>query len=110
MANQKERRATPRTASTRNAASTAASRNAAYAPDPRNAANTPDSRDTASAAAPRTAASAKTAMSNEEIYRLIAETAYFKAKARGFEPGGEVQDWIEAEAEIRQRIDKGNGR
>jgi len=45
-------------------------------------------------------------MSNEEIYQLIAETAYFKAKARGFEPGGEVQDWIEAEAEVRQRIEK----
>ena len=46
------------------------------------------------------------AMSNEEIYRLIAETAYFKAKARGFQPGGEVQDWIEAEAEVRQRIER----
>ena len=45
-------------------------------------------------------------MSNEEIYQLIAEAAYFKAKARGFEPGGEVQDWIEAEAEVRQRIEK----
>jgi len=92
MANQKERRAAPRTAG------------------PRNAANTPEARNAASPAAPRTAANTKTSMSNEEIYRLIAETAYFKAKARGFEPGGEVQDWIEAEAEIRQRIDKGNGR
>jgi hypothetical protein len=50
-------------------------------------------------------------MANQkEIYRLIAETAYFKARARGFEPGGEVQDWIEAEAEIRQRIDNGGAR
>jgi hypothetical protein len=83
MANQKEkeRRAAPRTTAPRNAA----------------AANT---------TAPRPAANAKTP-SNEEIYRLIAETAYFKAKARGFEPGGEIQDWIEAEAEIRHRIEKG---
>jgi hypothetical protein len=52
--------------------------------------------------------SGKPSMSNEEIYQLIAETAYFKAKARGFEPGGEVQDWIEAEAEVRNRL--GNNR
>jgi len=37
---------------------------------------------------------------------MIAETAYFKAKARGFEPGGEIQDWIEAETEVRHRIEK----
>jgi hypothetical protein len=43
-------------------------------------------------------------LSPEQIYRLIQETAYFKAKARGFAPGREVQDWIEAEAEVRQRI------
>ena len=40
----------------------------------------------------------------EEVYRLIQESAYFKAKARGFAPGHEVQDWIEAEAEVRQRL------
>ena len=41
----------------------------------------------------------------EEVYRLIQESAYFKAKERGFAPGHEVQDWIEAEAEVRQRLD-----
>jgi hypothetical protein len=45
------------------------------------------------------------AMSNEEVYRLIQETAYYKAKARGFAPGHEVQDWIEAEAEVRLRLE-----
>ena len=44
-------------------------------------------------------------LSPEEIYRLIQESAYFKAKARGFAPGHEVQDWIEAEAEVRRRLD-----
>jgi hypothetical protein len=44
-------------------------------------------------------------MSPEEVYRLIQETAYYKAKARGFAPGHEVQDWIEAEAEVRMRLD-----
>ena len=43
-------------------------------------------------------------LSPEEVYRLIQETAYFKAKQRGFAPGGEVQDWIEAEAEVRRRL------
>ena len=43
--------------------------------------------------------------SAEEVYRMIQESAYFKAKARGFEPGHEVQDWIEAEAEVRRRLD-----
>ena len=44
-------------------------------------------------------------LSPEEVYRLIQEAAYFKAKERGFAPGGEVQDWIEAEAEVRRRLE-----
>jgi hypothetical protein len=92
MASQKERRAAPRTAAPRNAAGAAAQKK------------------TASETAGRAAADAKTALSNEDIYRLIAEAAYFKATARGFEPGGEVRDWIEAEAEIRQRIESGTVR
>jgi hypothetical protein len=65
-------------------------------------------------AAPRKPAAAaakpQSSLSNEEVYQLIAETAYFKAKARGFEPGNEVQDWIEAEREIRQRIENRDAR
>ena len=45
-----------------------------------------------------------TRFSNEEIYRLIQESAYYKAQARGFETGHEVEDWIEAEAEVRRRL------
>jgi hypothetical protein len=44
-------------------------------------------------------------LSPEEVYKLIQESAYFKAKARGFEPGHEVQDWIEAEQEVRRRLE-----
>jgi Protein of unknown function (DUF2934) len=44
-------------------------------------------------------------LSPEDVYRLIQETAYFKAKQRGFAPGHEVQDWIEAEAEVRRRLE-----
>jgi hypothetical protein len=43
--------------------------------------------------------------SPEQLYRMIQETAYYKAKARNFAPGHEVQDWIEAEAEVRRRIE-----
>jgi Protein of unknown function (DUF2934) len=45
-------------------------------------------------------------LSPEEVYRLIQESAYFKAKARNFAPGHEVQDWIEAEQEVRQRLER----
>jgi hypothetical protein len=46
----------------------------------------------------------------DEMHRLIQEAAYFKAKARNFAPGHEVQDWIEAESEVRLRFDAGSRR
>lgn len=33
-------------------------------------------------------------------YSQIAECAYFKAEARGFLPGYEVEDWLSAEKEL----------
>ena len=42
--------------------------------------------------------------SPEELWKQIAEAAYYRAKARDFAPGGEVQDWIEAEAEVMHRL------
>jgi hypothetical protein len=33
----------------------------------------------------------------------IAELAYFRALNRGFEPGHEMEDWLEAEAEFERR-------
>lgn len=36
----------------------------------------------------------------EERQRLIAIAAYYRAEARGFAPGHEKQDWLDAEAEI----------
>ena len=63
--------------------------------------------DTPVVRAPEREASGNTTapLSPEEVYRLIQESAYFKAKARGFAPGHEVQDWIEAEQEVRRRLD-----
>lgn len=37
--------------------------------------------------------------SADQLFR-IAESAYYKADARGYEPGHEIQDWLEAEAEM----------
>jgi hypothetical protein len=46
--------------------------------------------------------------SNEERQRRIATAAYHRAEKRGFAPGYEVQDWLDAEAEINELI--GNAR
>ncbi len=53
---------------------------------------------------PFTGNAAQTQPSAEELWKQIAEAAYYKAKARDFAPGGEVQDWIEAEAEVMHRL------
>lgn len=39
----------------------------------------------------------------EDVRRRIEMTAYFKAKARGFQPGYELEDWLEAEREVRAK-------
>ena len=36
----------------------------------------------------------------EERWKLIAIAAYHRAERRGFVPGGELQDWVEAEKEV----------
>jgi len=36
----------------------------------------------------------------EERQQLIAQAAYFIAERRGFSPGNEIEDWLQAEAEI----------
>lgn len=35
---------------------------------------------------------------------MIAEAAYFRAEKRGFGPGGETDDWLQAEAEVDARL------
>ena len=37
--------------------------------------------------------------------RLIAELAYFAAERRGFSPGYELDDWLEAEQEVESSIE-----
>jgi hypothetical protein len=43
-------------------------------------------------------------VSEAERRRLIQEAAYLRAQRRNFEPGHEVQDWLDAEAEVRNRL------
>jgi hypothetical protein len=35
---------------------------------------------------------------------MIAEAAYYLAERRGFTPGGELQDWLDAEAQIETSL------
>ena len=35
---------------------------------------------------------------------LIAKAAYFRAENRNFEPGHELEDWLEAEAEVDAQL------
>lgn len=43
-------------------------------------------------------------VANDERCRLIAEVAYYRAQARGFAPGHELDDWLQAEAEIDRML------
>ena len=44
--------------------------------------------------------------SADEVEQQIRETAYYRAESRGFEPGKELDDWLEAEAEVRRRLNR----
>lgn len=43
-------------------------------------------------------------VAKEIRHLMIAEAAYYRAEARGFADGYELDDWLEAEAEIDQTI------
>lgn len=89
-----------------NAAKSAGAKNPVSRPTPARK-STKAAPDTPSVRAPEreTSGNSQATLSPEEVYRLIQESAYFKAKARGFAPGHEVQDWIEAEQEVRRRLE-----
>jgi hypothetical protein len=89
MADTKDRRSTPRKA-------------APATPKPDTQAAAPR-RAPAPASAPM-ASHARSEISSDDIRRQIAEAAYLRAKERGFEPGHELEDWIEAESEVMGRV------
>lgn len=55
-------------------------------------------------------ANARADISAEELRKLVSEAAYYRAKQRGFTPGHEEEDWIQAEAEVLRRIGDGQGK
>ena len=91
MAETKERRKTPRKAAT-------------PTPKPDTRAAAPRRATSAQRAAPITTTNVQAEVSPEEIRRLISEAAYYRAQERGFEPGHELDDWIQAESEVMGRI------
>lgn len=58
----------------------------------------PEGRSDASASGP--GRSPKSAEMSEELHSQIARRAYELAERRGFQPGGEFEDWLQAEREI----------
>lgn len=78
------------------------------------AAKAPASRPPSAKPAPQKAAkpvapSAKAGMgappvANVDRQRLIAETAYFLAQSRGFQPGNALDDWLAAERSVDARL------
>ena len=48
--------------------------------------------------------------SDAEMMELISEAAYYRAEKRGFQPGLEAEDWEQAEAEVRARLQAMRGR
>ena len=39
----------------------------------------------------------------DEFREMVAINAYYRAEKRGFEPGHDIDDWLEAEQEIRKQ-------
>ena len=46
----------------------------------------------------------------EEREHMISEAAYYLAERRGFSPGNEMEDWLQAETEIDSLIQSGGPR
>lgn len=49
---------------------------------------------------------AKWRISHEQRWQMVAEAAYHNAESRGFAVGGEVGDWLTAEAEIDALLER----
>jgi hypothetical protein len=43
-------------------------------------------------------------LSHDEIQALVRQAAYYRALKRGFAPGHELEDWVEAEAEVMTKL------
>jgi len=52
----------------------------------------------------QTAGSTASVPSDAEILEMISQAAYYRAEKRGFQPGLESEDWVQAEAEVMARL------
>jgi hypothetical protein len=57
------------------------------------------------AAAAKAASEGKTEGSGELLEQRIAVAAYYRSERRNFEPGHELEDWLDAEAELRAEME-----
>ena len=48
--------------------------------------------------------------SDAEMREMILQAAYYRAEKRGFQPGLESEDWVQAEAEVMARLQAMQGR
>lgn len=65
--------------------------------------STPQKKTKTAAKEPSHSASSSASAKKEDLNDYndnIAYVAYFKAESRGFEPGHELDDWLEAEIEL----------
>ena len=60
-------------------------------------------------AAPASGASVGITVSADARRAMIEQAAYLRAERRGFTAGGEVEDWLAAEAEVDALLKAGNG-
>jgi hypothetical protein len=70
----------------------------------------PRRRTTPLTAAAGSESSARVTVSESARRAMIEQAAYLRAERRGFAPGGEVEDWLAAEAEVDALLRAGNGR
>lgn len=61
-------------------------------------------------AAPSSAPPIRSNVSEDARRAMVAQAAYLRAERRGFAPGGELEDWMAAEAEVDALLRAGNGR
>jgi hypothetical protein len=66
----------------------------------------PRSKPQNSAATPKPDSRPRAEASAEEIRKLIEEAAYYRAAQRGFTPGHELEDWVQAESEVMRRVER----
>ena len=52
---------------------------------------------------------AKAPAIGDELQHRIAVAAYYRAERRNFEPGGEMKDWLDAEAEVLAELESLKG-